>query len=104
MAQRRDQYLRFFCRKLLGYALGRGVQLSDQPLVDEMLAQLAQHDYRIFGRGRNDRAQFPVPQSSRGGGGRHYRGNQRHRRRAVIINVVILNINDSVRLSIAIPI
>ena len=47
LTQRKDQMLRYFCRKLLGYALGRGVQLSDQPLVDEMLVQLAQHDYRF---------------------------------------------------------
>jgi hypothetical protein len=31
---------RTFCRKLLGYALGRSVTLSDQPLVDEMVDAL----------------------------------------------------------------
>ena len=35
---RRQDFLRQFSRKLLGYALGRSVQLSDQPLVDEMVA------------------------------------------------------------------
>ena len=35
---RRRDFLRQFSRKLLGYALGRSVQLSDQPLVDEMVA------------------------------------------------------------------
>ncbi len=35
--QRREDFLRQFCRKLLGYALGRSVQLSDKPLIDEML-------------------------------------------------------------------
>ncbi len=44
---RRDTVLRQFCKKLLGYALGRGVQLSDQPLLDEMQNQLATHDYRF---------------------------------------------------------
>src|SRR5262249_48112271 len=29
-----------FCRKLLGYALGRAVQLSDEPLIDEMRRRL----------------------------------------------------------------
>ena len=45
--QRRDDFLRQFCRKLLGYALGREIQLSDRPLVDAMLAQLAASDYRF---------------------------------------------------------
>ena len=47
LSQRRDDFLRQFCRKLLGYALGRAVQLSDEPLLDEMLAQLAENDYRF---------------------------------------------------------
>jgi hypothetical protein len=37
---RRDDFLRQFCRKLLGYALGRSVQLSDKPLIESMLARL----------------------------------------------------------------
>ncbi len=36
--QRRKDFLRQFSRKLLGYALGRSVQLSDQPLIDSMVA------------------------------------------------------------------
>lgn len=44
---RRNDFLRQFCRKLLGYALGRSVQLSDQPLLDTMLRELASHDYRV---------------------------------------------------------
>ncbi len=32
--KRRDDFLRQFCRKLLGYALGRSVQLSDKPLIE----------------------------------------------------------------------
>ena len=43
---RRDDFLRQFCRKLLGYALGRSVQLSDKPLLDTMLARLKENDYR----------------------------------------------------------
>ncbi len=45
--KRRGDFLRQFCRKLLGYALGRGVQLSDEPLLDEMLQRLKKNDYRI---------------------------------------------------------
>ncbi|HSG73154.1 MAG TPA: DUF1588 domain-containing protein, partial [Planctomycetaceae bacterium] len=44
---RRDTFLRNFCKKLLGYALGRSVQLSDEPLIDSMLDNLAQQDYKI---------------------------------------------------------
>jgi hypothetical protein len=32
--ERREDFLRQFSRKLLGYALGRSVQLSDKPLID----------------------------------------------------------------------
>jgi len=36
--QRRDDVLRQFSRKLLGYALGRSVRLSDEPLLDAMVS------------------------------------------------------------------
>jgi hypothetical protein len=36
--ERREDFLRQFSRKLLGYALGRSVQLSDDPLLDELVA------------------------------------------------------------------
>jgi hypothetical protein len=44
---RRDAILRQFNRKLLGYALGRGVQLSDEPLLDEMRKQLEANEFRF---------------------------------------------------------
>jgi hypothetical protein len=47
LTARRDDFLRQFCRKLLGYALGRAVQLSDEPLLADMQAQLKAKDYRI---------------------------------------------------------
>jgi len=47
LSKRRDAFLRQFCRKLLGYALGRSVQLSDEPLLKQMRLQLQDHDYRI---------------------------------------------------------
>jgi hypothetical protein len=37
VTQRQDDFLRQFSRKLLGYALGRSVQLSDRPLIDAMM-------------------------------------------------------------------
>jgi Protein of unknown function (DUF1585) len=36
-----------FCRKLLGYALGRGIQLSDGILLEEMEQTLKKNDYRF---------------------------------------------------------
>lgn len=47
LEQRRDDFLRQFCRKLLGFALGRGVQLSDKPLLDTMLSELKANEYRV---------------------------------------------------------
>jgi hypothetical protein len=47
LTKKRDVVLRQFCRKLLGYALGRSVMLSDKPLVTEMQRQLQAHDYRF---------------------------------------------------------
>jgi hypothetical protein len=44
---RREAFVRQFCRKLLGYALGRAVQLSDEPLLAEMQAQLKADNYQI---------------------------------------------------------
>lgn len=44
---RRDALVRQFCRKLLGYALGRPVRLSDRPLMDEMVSQLESNDFRF---------------------------------------------------------
>jgi hypothetical protein len=44
---RRDAFLRTFCRRMLGYALGRAVQLSDEPLISDMMEQLATNEYRF---------------------------------------------------------
>jgi hypothetical protein len=40
LTRKKDVVIRLFCRRLLGYALGRSVTLSDQPLIDEMVAKL----------------------------------------------------------------
>jgi hypothetical protein len=47
LTTRRDAFLRQFCRKLLGYALGRTVQLSDDPLLAEMQGELAANDFKM---------------------------------------------------------
>lgn len=44
---RRQDFVRTFCRKFLGYALGRSVVLSDQPLLNEMEAALEKNDNRF---------------------------------------------------------
>jgi hypothetical protein len=44
---RQDDVLRQFCRKLLGYALGREVQLSDEILLGQMQEALKHNDYRF---------------------------------------------------------
>jgi hypothetical protein len=47
LTTRRDVFVRQFCKKLLGYALGRAVQLSDEPLLAEMRRALEANDYRF---------------------------------------------------------
>lgn len=44
---RRQDFVRTLCRKFLGYALGRSVLLSDQPLLNELEAALEKQDYRF---------------------------------------------------------
>jgi hypothetical protein len=47
LTKRRDAVVQQFCRKLLGYSLGRSVILSDRPLLAEMQTQLRKNDYRV---------------------------------------------------------
>ena len=49
LTTRRDAFIRQFCRKLLGYALGRGTQLSDDPLLEEMEQQLEEQRLSLLG-------------------------------------------------------
>ena len=46
LQQRRDDFTETLCRRFLGYALGRSVQLSDEPLLDELQTALEQNQYR----------------------------------------------------------
>lgn len=45
--ERKGDFAKTFCRKFLGYALGRSVMLSDQPLLERMEAALKANDYRF---------------------------------------------------------
>jgi hypothetical protein len=52
LTRKKEIFMRLFCRRLLGYALGRAVTLSDQPLIDDMLiddmmAQAGSDELRI---------------------------------------------------------
>ena len=47
LGQRRDDFLRQFCRKLLGYSLGRATQLSDDVLLGEMRHRLIENQYHV---------------------------------------------------------
>jgi len=44
--RQRDLFVRQFCRKFLGYVLGRKVTLSDDPVLDQMQEALRENDYR----------------------------------------------------------
>ncbi len=47
LTKKKDVIVRLFCRKLLGYALGRAVTLSDQTVLDQMVAELNKNDGRV---------------------------------------------------------
>jgi hypothetical protein len=40
----RDAFLRQFCRKLMGYAYGRELQLADEPLLEELMQHVSSQD------------------------------------------------------------
>ncbi len=42
--QRKEAFTRQFCKKLLGYALGRGAQLGDEPILDLMQQKIANNE------------------------------------------------------------
>lgn len=44
---RRDDFVRQFCRKLIGFALGRSFMLSDRPLLEQMQADLAANGFKV---------------------------------------------------------
>jgi hypothetical protein len=45
--QRQEEFLDNLCRKLLSYALGRTLLLSDEPLIEQMRSDLEQNDHRF---------------------------------------------------------
>jgi hypothetical protein len=51
--ERRDQFANALVSKLLIYALGRSLELADDPLVEELTTQFAKDDYRLPGLMKN---------------------------------------------------
>src|SRR5207248_8407245 len=47
LTKKQDVIVRLFCRKLLGYALGRATTLSDTSLIDEMVSELNRNGGRL---------------------------------------------------------
>ena len=47
LTERKDDFTKQFCRKLLGYALGRRILLSDRQLLQEMAAALDHHEGKV---------------------------------------------------------
>jgi hypothetical protein len=47
LTKKKGVIVRLFCRRLLGYALGRSVANSDQPLIDEMVESLNRNGGRM---------------------------------------------------------
>ena len=44
---RKDEFTKTLSHKFLGYALGRSLQLSDQPLLEKMQAELMKDDSKL---------------------------------------------------------
>jgi hypothetical protein len=47
LTKKRDVVVRLFCRRLLGYALGRATTLADTSLIDQMVAELNRNEGRV---------------------------------------------------------
>jgi len=47
VAERKHEFTQTLCRKFLGFALGRSLELSDRALVEKMQTELAKNDYRF---------------------------------------------------------
>jgi hypothetical protein len=45
--QRKNDFSKQFCRKLLGFSLGRATQLSDRPLIEEMSERLEAQNFKV---------------------------------------------------------
>jgi len=46
LLERKDEFVRCLAEKMLVYGLGRGLEPFDEPVLDEIVAQVARNDYR----------------------------------------------------------
>ena len=63
--ERQDEFVDNLCRKLLAYALGRSLLLSDEPLLDDMQQGSGGRRLPLRQPGRDDRHQPAVPEQTR---------------------------------------
>jgi hypothetical protein len=49
LAKKQPEFIRLFCQRLLGYALGRSTTLSDMAVIDRMAAAVQADDGRVSG-------------------------------------------------------
>ena len=47
VTERKDEFAHTLCKKLLGFALGRSLELSDRALLEKMMDELKKNDYRF---------------------------------------------------------
>ena len=47
LTKKKDVFVRLFCRRLLGYALGRATTLSDQTTLDQMVAEMNKQEGKV---------------------------------------------------------
>jgi hypothetical protein len=47
LAERKREFIHTMCKKLLGFALGRSLELSDRALIEKMQDELKKNDYRF---------------------------------------------------------
>jgi hypothetical protein len=45
--ERKNEFIHTLCKKLLGFALGRSLEISDKALIENMEAELGKNDYRF---------------------------------------------------------
>jgi len=47
VVERKNEFAHTLCKKLLGFALGRSLELSDRALIEKMMDELKKNDYRF---------------------------------------------------------
>ncbi len=47
LMERKDDFARCLAQKMLTYGLGRGLEPYDAPVIDDIVANVARHEYRF---------------------------------------------------------